>query len=259
MISSDSMATSEEKRWAKEARLRRQALKKAAMPPTNLFQARIRRTELNHRPRSHAGVWIFFLLVGGAAGAAWWMQRVPAPHDKVPLPAISAPAPNPSAALQASSAPVVTPVAVSVAPVVNSPDAASAEAPHAVIPDTREWHGPDSDIQDARQVVIESRKKLRALWQEMGRADEVPRINFYDHWVVGLFAGPKDGAGCEVQLDPAQETGERVTIPYRIVAPLPGAPLSTEKTHPWQLRVISRTDKPLHFMLVSPTDSGTSH
>jgi hypothetical protein len=253
------MATSEEKRWAKEARLRRQALKKAAMPPTNLFQARIRRTELNNRPRSHAWLWILFLMIGGAAGAAWWAQRLPGPHDKLPGAAIVPPTPDVSAALQASSAPVVAPVAVSVAPVVNSAAASSTETTHAVIPDTREWHSPASGIHDVRQVVIKSGKRWRALWTEMGRLDETPRVDFYDHWVVGVFLGPKDGAGFEVQLDPPQETDDQLTVPYRVLSPLPGVPLSTEKTYPWQLRIIPRTDKPLHFELVSPASSETSH
>jgi hypothetical protein len=255
------MATPEEKRWAKEARSRRQALKKAAMPAPNLFQARIRRTELNNRPRSYAWLWILFLMIGGAAGAAWWTQRVPSPppHDKLPAATLNVPAPDLNTKLQASSAPVVTPVTVSIAPVVDASMASSTPTAHAVIPDTREWHSQTSEIHEVRQVVIKSRKGLRALWQDMGRTDEAPRINFYDHWVVGLFLGPKDGAGYEVQMSPLQESDDQATVSYRVIEPLPGTPLSTDKTYPWQLRVVLRTEKPLHFVAVSPASAGASH
>ena len=226
------MATSEEKRWAKEARLRRQALKKAAMPPTNLFQARIRRTELNHRPRSHVWLWLLFLIAAGGAGAAWWSQRAAPVHDKQPAAVLTPAAPNLAATLQASSAPVVTPVAVSVAPVVNTDAAVSTVTPHAVLPDSREWHGATSNIQDVRQVVIKSGKRWRALWAEMGRTDDAPRINFYDHVVVGIFSGPKEGAGYEVQMDPPQETNDAVSVPYHVIAPLPESPWARRKhTH----------------------------
>jgi len=194
------------------------------------------------------------------AAAAWWFQRGPIRARIIPA-RVSAPQPDLSSTLQASSAPVVTPVAVSVAPVVTpvvAPTVSSAP-PHVILADDREWHGSASDIQEPRHVVIRGRALWQSLWRDMGRQDELPRINFNDHWVVGLFLGPKSGSGFEVQLQAPRETENETIVPYRVVEPLPGVPLSNDTVYPWQLRVIARTNKQIRFVQESLSGSAVSH
>jgi hypothetical protein len=256
------MPTSEEKRWAKDARLRRQALKKASLPSANLFQARIRRTEFSNRPSGNSWGWVLFVLAFIGLAGAWWMQRS-STHEKMRVASVSAASPDLAAALQSSSAPVVSAVNVSV-PTVVAPAVTQAavdnltEAPHAVVPDTREWHAPTSGVHEARQIVLKGRNGWRAIWEELGRDEDVPRVNFYDHMVVGVFLGPRPSAGYEVQIGTPQETDRELVIPYHVVAPLPGSPLGAETTYPWQARVIVRTSKTIRFAQ-DPATPGPSH
>lgn len=255
------MPSPEEKRWTKEARSRRQALKKASVSnSTNLFQARIRRTEFNNRPSGNSWVWVLFALVVVAGGVGLWFQRtsIPLLREKTPEATLT-PATTPVVA--ASTAPIV-PVAVSMAPVaapaVNAAVTVDTETPHAVVPDDREWHGATSDVHDARQVVVKGRNAWRALHAEMG-STHVPRVNFNDHLVVGVFLGAKPSAGFEVQLGAPQESANELAIPYRVISPLPGAPMGTDVTYPWQLRVIPRTAKPIRFTQDTTAPVGPSH
>src|SRR5262245_59572779 len=72
------------KRWAKEARSHRQALKKAG-PPPNLFLTRLSRQEgFDRRPKRMPWLLLALMVVGGGA-VLWWHARtqgsllVPAP------------------------------------------------------------------------------------------------------------------------------------------------------------------------------------
>lgn len=100
-----------------------------------------------------------------------------------------------------------------------------------------EWKGTHSGIHDAREVVIQNSQDWRTFWKEhagVKGADagpkSVPKIDFDQYVVVGVFAGAKPGGstiaitGTEEVLPPAllvsysEEDGDQATqvYPYHI-------------------------------------------
>lgn len=236
------MATSEEKRWAKEARERRQALKRAAPPPsTNLFQARIRREQGQQRPPDPGPRWLLvLLLVSVALWAAWRYWRSATPVKSA------------ASLVEGDAAPVMSSAPVSAVPVTQNVEqstravaATVAEAPQPAAPDSREWQGAASLIKERRMLVVRGRSAWRTLWTEMGNPGEAPRVNFNTHVVAAIFAGPKPG-GSEVQIMDVRETETELAIPYREMdAPVPGP---GGEAYPFHLKVLQRNSKAARFV-----------
>jgi len=234
------------KRWAKEARSHRQALKKAAPPQgANLFMARLSRQQGVSRPPTRTPWFILIFLVLSAFAVYWAYSRyyvasgfvasseTPAAvetHTDVSLPL-------------ASTATVIAPPVVPTATV-----APVASTPRVVPPDVREWTGPISAIQETRAILIQGRTRWKALWTEMGNTDEAPRVDFADYVVVGAFAGPRT-PGSEVVIAEPQEREKTISIAYRIAEAqtAPGAAL--EPIYPYHIKIVVRSEKPVRFIL----------
>jgi hypothetical protein len=252
------MASPEEKRWAKEARSHRNALKKAAPPSVpNLFVSRLSRQQKNIRPSNGGtGCLVLVLVVLGILAAYWWFK-----HPLSPIPPVPGPMPGESpvqsstAAVAAASIPILsTPVPVAVStPVVRPSPVVMVSTPSAIDVDRREWRGISSQMTEPRQVVVRGRSAWRNLWDEAGLG-EAPRVNFNDHIVVGVFAGPR-AEPTEIRLGAPIDTDEGQIIPYEIVSST--GVLTSANQNPYQLRVIPRTTKPVHFRQESAATKGT--
>lgn len=239
---------------AKQARVKREALKKASPDPLpNLFLARQGKDAGLNRPASKAPMILISALM--AVGASYGLYRYfysgahlsdtsTAEHDMAPV-AVS------SASVVVSSVPVIS----SATSMAAGPKAAplaqktAQDAPPSPQPlqVQQEWKGADSGIKDSRLVVIRNGDAWTKLWTEMQQKEPLPPVRFSRHVVVCVFGGGR-AAGATIRLGKMLEREDDVVIPYAIS----GAPvvISTAAarppeapSHPYLLSVIPRVEK----------------
>ncbi len=200
---------------SKNARVKREALKKASSDPLpNLFLAR-QGKDVGADPSPSRSPFIlagFFLL----AGLAFWSAR----HfgllsRSTVLPGAesdTAEVMTSTAAATTAEKPPVPKAARSVAPIP-----AQAKAP-VTIPLQQQWKGQESSIPDARVVVIRNKDHWQNIWEETQQKDSLPAINFDDHVVVAVLAGSRP-AGSMIELGRIRdEDDDALYIPYRVNA-----------------------------------------
>jgi len=244
-----------DKRWAKEARSHRQALKKAG-PPPNLFMSRLSRQSGVSRPSTRGPWGVLFLLVAAIGAAYWAYTRYYTLHPTEPIVNSQAPLPSQDGPVTIStstepSIPTVTPqppvvVAKPVVPVAPVIAVLQTETvvPRVIEPDSREWRGAISSIKESRTVILRGRTAWRTLWTEMGNADEAPRVNFTDYVVVGIFAGPRV-PGSDVSLRDPRVTEQSVIVSYQIAEPSAAA---SEPIYPYHLRILVHGEKTVRLV-----------
>jgi len=260
---------------AKQARVKREALKKASADPLpNLFLARQGKEAGLNRPASKAPA----ILVGAliAAGAAYGLYRYfysgARPSDTQAVERDVAPVAVSSAPVVVSSAPVISsaPVAAAVPTgVPPTPEVAAPPAPSPIPLEVKqEWKGAESGIKTSRIVVIRNWKSWERLWAEMQGKEPLPSVNFDQYVVVCIFAGERT-PNASVHVGRIREDRREVIVSYRVsgqavtaststvaassfsvvavsssaVAPRSGVP----SCHPYLLSVIPRVDKKMRI------------
>jgi hypothetical protein len=244
---------------AKQARQKREALKKASPDPLpNLFLARQGKNIDVDRPSSKAP-WILAAVVV-AAGAVYGLHRHFTPGVRSSDTAESAPAP---ARIEVSSAPVSSSATVPVPspaplPPKAAPPSAAVPAPspaHELLQVKQMWKGADSGIKTSRLGVIRNREAWEKLWAEMQEKEPLPSVNFNRHVVICIFAGGRP-SGASVQLGRIREDDEEVTVSYSVSGPevaVSSAPVSVSTasaaapSHPYLLSMLPRVDKKIRL------------
>jgi anti-sigma factor RsiW len=228
---------------AKNARLKRQALKKASSERVpNLLLTRLSR-EAGYDRTPKRGPWlgigIFFLVL---VCLVWWVRQR---YWHVPggatggLTASSATVAGAGFDVDHSSAGVTPQGAALIAR--SSTTTASSEV--------QEWTAADSQAREFRHVVIRARGGWRALWNELGKPSPAPRVDFNTMLVVGVLAGDRV-AGGEVTLGRPRETEDEVIIPYRVGGATTTADGGT-LVRPYILRTLPRSGKRVRFESLS--------
>jgi hypothetical protein len=228
---------------AKQARVKREALKKAEpekMP--NLFLARQGKS-IGPGDASSGRSWAIAALVL-LVGAGYWGYRrsgnsVHTPIDTQDIPATTPnPAPSPAPVTPVSPAPVTPP----------PPPPPAEPKPPLVLHVFQDWKGPDSGIKEGRLVVIRHEEAWQKLWSEMQMKDPLPEIDFDQKLVVGIFTGEQP-AGTSITLGRMEEMDGVMYAPYRINLPntvqvsspaAPSAPVTP--AHPYLLALVPRVD-----------------
>lgn len=246
---------------AKQARVKREALKKAVPDRVpNLLLNRLGK-QRGILPKRRPAAWgpLFALLLTIAAFVVivsrkdFRLSRPPSPNPLSPAvsgpnlpteappllssPTLSGEAKNErrhDAKVPDKLIPISSPTAVGATP---EPDDANMP---------REWKGLSSEIKEFREVVVKNRSAWRALWEEMGRKEPAPRIRFINFVLVGVFLGEKP-SGSEVTLFPAIEDGQEMIVPYKVTAPPSGSSAKSELVRPYHLMTIPRTHKKIRF------------
>jgi hypothetical protein len=244
---------------AKQARVKREALKKASPDPLpNLFLARQGKEIGVDRSSSKAPGILAAILI--AAAAAYGLYRHFSPGFRSSDVPDSAPA---SAAIEISSAPALSSVTVPAAtpapaPPSPAPPPAATPAPSPVLEPLRvkqEWKGAESGVKTSRLVVIRNRGVWEKLWTEMQEKEKLPPVNFDRHVVVCIFAGGRP-ASASVQLGRIREDDAAVTISYSVSGPEVAASTSAVAaststaavpSHPYLLSVIPRVEKKIRI------------
>jgi len=245
---------------AKQARIKREALKKASAEPVpNLFLARQGKAFGEASPSTGTPKLIPVLVVLGIAGI--WIYRAygPAVHTPVeitkapvvPPPAVPELAPPPKKPAAPKPAPV-TPVAP-----VAAAKPAEPPKPPIVLTVLQEWRGMDSGIKEGRLVVIRNAEAWKKLLAEVQSRDPLPDVDFAQKLVIGVFVGPKP-IGTTIALGKIEEMDDAMYAPYMITggavqistaaaATAPAAPAAL--SHPYLLAVIPRVEKRIRLSL----------
>ena len=231
----------------KQARVKREALKKASSDPLpNLFLAR-QGKELGADHSSPRWPWIFsgLILIGGAT---YWISRNSTSGWRIPkVPAIpSVPAEAPvvpplSATRNPESARVAIKASTTVIPSTPEP----VKSPIVLQPQ-QEWKGAECAIVDKRMVVIRNQKTWDKLWSEMAVGGALPPINFEEHVAVGVFAG-ESPAGATISLGQIRERQDEVVVPFRVTQPEVAVSTSSAPSHPYLVSLLPLVDKKIRL------------
>jgi len=248
---------------AKQARQKREALKKASPDPLpNLFLARQgKNIGINERTSKAPGILAAIFI---AAGAVYGLYR----HFSTGLRSSDTQnsasatatievsiAPAPSSATVPIPAPAPPP-----APVLPKPAPPSAVVPapspaHEPLQVKQAWKGAESGIKISRLVVIRNKEAWGNLWTEMQEKEPLPPVNFNRYVVACIFAGDRP-SGASVQWGRIREDDEEVTISYSVSGPevavstsavsVSTAPAAAP-SHPYLLSMIPRVDKKIRI------------
>lgn len=240
-----------DKARSKQARKNRQALKSAVPDRVpNLLLNRLGKQAGIPRPVSnHGWLWFgaFFLLVGLAYLAIHFQNRIPFLRSTPTTTAETSSSvgtdsseDNGASVAASTAVPVDQPASVATKP---EPSTGTVEAAAPYTP--QQWGGQDSQIKEYREVVIRGRSAWRTLWSEMGQGEPAPRVNFNSAIVIGIFAGEKPLTGYQVTFGAANDTEEKVVVPFRMTPPVHGLP---GVTHPYTLMTIPRVPKRVVFI-----------
>jgi hypothetical protein len=254
IVSCDKCRNALGKARAKQAHVRREALKKASADPLpNLFLARQGKNAGVDAPPSK-GPWV--VLTGLVlVGAGYGLYR----HFSSGFHSASAPTTSSDPTLDvASSSPAVSSAAVAAA-IPAATEAPSPPVPSPIALDVKQqWSGVDSGIKTGKVVVIRNKDAWEELWSDMEEDDPLPPINFNHNIVVCIFAGGHS-INSAVALGKIHEEDTTVVVPYSVSgsevndasssvgasssSATPASNVAAAPSHPFLLSMIPRIDK----------------
>jgi hypothetical protein len=95
--------------------------------------------------------------------------------------------------------------------------------------------GPDSGIDESRQVVIRTATEWQALWKAHGAGRASPVVDFARSVVVGVFLGSRATAGYEVTITAVKSQDGKTVVEYVERRPDAGAIVAQVLTSPFHL------------------------
>ena len=114
-----------------------------------------------------------------------------------------------------------------------------AASAHAQTPRTIE-KGEQSNVDEAKQVVVRDAAAWRALWQQHAPDRPLPAVDFAKESVVAIFLGSRPTAGYNVSIVSTTEGGGALIVKYRDERPKPGAVTAQILTFPYHIVAIPK-------------------
>jgi hypothetical protein len=115
---------------------------------------------------------------------------------------------------------------------------AAAQAPRTI------EKGDQSNIDEARQVVVRDAAAWRALWQQHSPDRPMPAVDFGKESVVAVFLGSKPTAGYNVAILSTTEGGGALVVKYREERPKAGGATAQVLTFPYHIVAIPKITEP---------------
>jgi protease stability complex PrcB-like protein len=100
--------------------------------------------------------------------------------------------------------------------------------------------GEQSNIDDAKQVVVRDAAAWRALWQQHSPDRPLPAVDFTAESVVAIFLGSRPTAGHNVTILSTTEGGGALVVKYREERPKPGTVTAQILTFPYHIVAIPK-------------------
>ncbi len=113
--------------------------------------------------------------------------------------------------------------------------------------------GDQSNVEDARQVLVRTEAELRRLWQQHAPDRPVPKVDFSREMVVGVFMGSRPNAGFSTAIVSATAANGALMVRYSESRPTAGTVSAQILTFPYHLVAIPKADvKNVKFEKVIP-------
>ncbi|HKB13049.1 MAG TPA: protease complex subunit PrcB family protein [Vicinamibacterales bacterium] len=100
--------------------------------------------------------------------------------------------------------------------------------------------GEQSNVDDAKQVVIRNEAEWTRLWQQHAPNRPRPQIDFDKETVLGVFMGSRPNAGFSTAIVSAMEGGGALFIRYTETRPSPGVLTAQILTFPYHIVAIPK-------------------
>jgi len=113
--------------------------------------------------------------------------------------------------------------------------------------------GDQSNIENARQVLVRTDAELRQLWQQHAPQRPMPKVDFSREMVVAVFMGSRPNAGFSTAIVSATAANGALMVRYDENRPPAGSVSAQILTFPYHLVAIPRADvKDVKFEKVVP-------
>jgi hypothetical protein len=102
--------------------------------------------------------------------------------------------------------------------------------------------GDQSNIDDARQVLLRSEAELQQLWKQHSPDRPMPKVDFSREMVVGVFMGSRPNAGFSTAIVSATAAKGALMVRYTETRPPAGSITAQILTFPYHLVAIPKAD-----------------
>ena len=100
--------------------------------------------------------------------------------------------------------------------------------------------GDQSNIDDAKQVLVRTEAEWTKLWQQHATGRPRPAVDFSKEMVVGLFMGSRPNAGFSTAVTSATAGNGALIVRYTETKPGPGSVSAQILTFPFHLVAIPK-------------------
>jgi hypothetical protein len=107
--------------------------------------------------------------------------------------------------------------------------------------------GDQSNVDEARQVVVRTAAGWTALWQEHAPDRPRPAVDFARDMVAGVFLGSRPSAGFVIDVVSARDEHGNLIVRYRETTPGPGAVTAQVITSAYCIVALPRRDGEVRF------------
>jgi len=111
--------------------------------------------------------------------------------------------------------------------------------------------GEQSNIDEAKQVVVRTEAEWTKLWQQHSPDRKRPAVDLSKDMVVGVFMGSRPTAGYNVSIVSTFAKDGSVLVQYRESQPRPGAMTAQILTFPYHLVAVPKAAGDVKFEKVS--------
>jgi hypothetical protein len=135
-------------------------------------------------------------------------------------------------------------LAVALAAMLAQPPAARNQSPMTQdAPNTRTIEkGDQSNIEDAKQVLVRTDGELRQLWQQHSPNRPMPKVDFSREMVVGVFVGSRPNAGFSTAVVSATAANGALIVRYSETRPPADSVSAQILTFPYHIVAIPKAD-----------------
>ena len=102
--------------------------------------------------------------------------------------------------------------------------------------------GDQSNVDDARQVLVRTEAEWTRLWQQHNPDRPKPAVDFSKEMVVGVFMGSRPNAGFSTTVISATAGNGALIVRYRETMPSAGGVTAQILTFPFHLVAIPKAD-----------------
>jgi hypothetical protein len=115
------------------------------------------------------------------------------------------------------------------------------------VPFTTVAEGQESNIDDARQAVVNSEQEWKALWKIHAADKPLPAIDFSTTSVIAVFLGSRPTGGYRVAVTAVDQQGDTIVVSWRETRPPAGLIVTQVLTFPYHIVSIAKTTAAVKF------------